>query len=416
MQCNLQNLVLGDDINRNSVIDCNDRNNNCCYDDVNFEDVDNMIAKQFHSLPVQYRNNINEEIHGVKSMSRDETPELIQTSLMQLEIELQNLPMYHRLIYLKACSMEMQSNINKKITLNDSFNEMGTINADKNHISLVSPHLDDECNHPSSTQPDLPASSNATTSLSFCYVKCREFQLTFLRCEFFDAKKAAMRLVKYLELAYKVCGEEALRRPLRVDDIDSSEEFAVFRASNQRLLPFRDKSGRRVLVINTDLSLASLSQSIDPKMRVLLYLWSVLMEDIDAQRRGLVVIFWPRQVKNQRTQTYHEETDEDMSILTANSNGRSTYRTKCKKVKLPASDYSDAGGIIKQAALVPPNGNPDSIWKQFFEAIPIRMCAIHICLPDDEPYCEMIRCFFLLAIGEDHRTRVKAHHGELSPV
>ena len=416
MEFNLQDIMLGGDINVNNDIDVNERNNNCNFDGINFDDLATMIAKQFHSLPVQDRNNINEEIHGVQSMSHEETPELIRTSLMLLEMELQYLPMHHKLTYLKACSMEIKGNINKKSTPNDSINEIGIINADKNHISHVSPHLDEECNHPSSTQPDLPAPLNKTTSLSFCYAKCQEFQLVFLRCEFFDAKKAALRLVKYLELSYKVCGEEALRRPLRVDDIYSSEEMSVLRAGNQRLLPFRDKSGRRVLVLNTDLSLPSSSQSRDPEIKVILYLWSILMGDIDAQRRGLVVVFWPHQVKNQITQTYQEEANEDMNIVTANSNDRSTNHIKCKKVKHQASDNVDTDGIIKQTVLVPPIEDSELIWKQLFEAIPIRMCAIHICLPDDDPHSQMIRWFFMLAMGEDYRTRVKTHHGELSPV
>ena len=70
---------------------------------------DNVLAKQFYSLPVNDRNAIHEEIHGVESMAREETPESIAESLRLLSIELQNLPHPFKLIYERACAPRKHS-------------------------------------------------------------------------------------------------------------------------------------------------------------------------------------------------------------------------------------------------------------------------------------------------------------------
>uniref|UniRef100_A0A7S4ARV9 DUF6824 domain-containing protein n=1 Tax=Pseudo-nitzschia australis TaxID=44445 RepID=A0A7S4ARV9_9STRA len=140
----------------------------------------------------------------------------------------------------------------------------------------------------------------------------------------------------------------------------------------------------------------------------MLYLWSVLMEDVDAQRKGLVVVFWPRCMKNRIARTCAKQKNKDTSSATTKSNGGSPNHTKYKKRKRNTSYDFDSS--IEQTALALPDEDLKWIGKRFFEAIPIRMCAIHICLPD-KPCFRMIRYFFLLVMGEKNRTRVKTHQG-----
>lgn len=129
----------------------------------------------------------------------------------------------------------------------------------------------------------------------------------FLRCELFNPKKAAIQLLTYLELAYETNGEVALRRPLRIDDLQSTEEIDVLKSGHHQILPFRDRSGRRVLALHRDLGLPSasvLSQNVlnsGPGMKLMLYLWTVSAEDIESQRKGLVVVLWPRYTNTNNT-------------------------------------------------------------------------------------------------------------------
>jgi hypothetical protein len=359
-----------------------------------FDFSDDFLAKKFHSLPFQDRNDINEEIHGVRSMACDETTELIEGSLKLLAIELQNLPSRYKTIYRKASSMGVNTSNNNK---NGSFEDL---------VKEIGEEIDDHFhNDPFSYEEISPPS---------CYVKSRNFQLAFLRCEFFDAKKAAMRLAKYLELAYDLYGEEALRRPLRIDDFTSKEEEEIINAGHQQLLPFRDRSGRRVLAIHSDLSLPSsslLARSVltkGPKMKLLLYMWSVLIEDVESQRSGLVVIFWPRYMDRHTTKTNSEQ-DADATTTSALINKRRNKKGDARRAKQKLRKFKHHDG--KELSALVPDADSRSTGMRFFEAIPIRVCAIHVCLPDT-PFFLMVRNILILILGETYRTRVKTLQGK----
>mmetsp|Transcript_23013 Transcript_23013/g.48990 ORF Transcript_23013/g.48990 Transcript_23013/m.48990 type:complete len:358 (-) Transcript_23013:152-1225(-) len=328
-----------------------------------YTDID--VAKQFYSLSFQDRNNINEEIHGVKSMACEETPELIEESLMLLAKELQNLPVRYKCIYEMA--------------------------------------------------PPVKCTNCDDDSSSACYVKSQNFQLAFLRCEQFDSKKAALRLAKFLELAYELYGEEAWRRPLRIDDFKTREEIELFNAGHQQLLPFRDKSGRRVLAVHGDLNLPTsslMSRSVmskGPAMKLLLYLWSVLIEDVSAQQKGVVIVFWPRYVDRSIKQSHPQE-QGDLDTPEVRSRKKKRGTKKLAKRKKRKYCYSNGWNTDSKNFMIP-DGGSRSIGIQFFEAVPIRACAIHLCLPDT-PFCRMIRHVAMLIVGHKYRTRVKTHQGE----
>ena len=330
---------------------------------------EDAIAKQFYSLSFPDRNAIAEEIHGVRSMACEETPEMIEHSLRLLAMELQKLPPDYRRIYQKACSMPCKSTIRRS-------------GNSRNNAFLI------------------PSSD--------CYAKSRDFHLAFLRCESFDAKKAAIRLAKYLDLAYSLYGEEALQRPLRIEDFKTKEEIELLNAGYQQLLPFRDRSGRRVLFIHGDLSLprsSLLARSIlskGPAMKLLLYMWSVLLEDVDAQRRGLVVVWWPQYMNNNGTQ---DKSDEE---------GISPYdsiRRKRRTSELQLNQNTDAADDENNLVLESPDNDSKLLGRHFFEAVPVRACAFHCCSPDT-PVFRMIRHVFLLILDDTYRSRVKTHQGE----
>ena len=362
-----------------------------------FEFTDKDIAKQFFSIPFQDRNAMIEEIHGVGTMAVEETPQLIEESLMMLEKELYNLPSPYKEIYLKACTMDTCFSNNKNGGSDEDLTDVGS----EEHF-LASGVISNQNIHPSSTHCDPDLS---------CYVKSRNFQLAFLRSEFFDAKKAAIRLTKYLELAQTLYGDVALRRPLRIDDFKSREESDVINAGHTQLLPFRDRSGRRVLAIHGNLSLPKTSLmarsvlSKGPAMKLTLYMWSILLEDVDVQRKGLVVIFWPRYVDPDRVEPPPEpDTEEAPDPLPKTKRRRKRRPRRLKNTHV----IDDKTGFGQDFV---PDADSTLMGIKFFEAVPVRISAMHICLPDT-PFFRMIRHITQFILGESFRTRVKTHQGE----
>ena len=76
-----------------------------------------------------------------------------------------------------------------------------------------------------------------------------DFRLRFLRAELFDSKRAVLRFVNYFEFVHEFWGFEIVsKRQVRLSDF-SKEELKFLKKGYFQLLPFRDRSGRRVVVI-----------------------------------------------------------------------------------------------------------------------------------------------------------------------
>jgi len=146
---------------------------------------DAMLAHELNQLSVQERDLIEEEIHGIRHQALAETPEMIQSSLENLAVELDSLPSKEAYDASKA------------------FPE-----------SYI--HTDDD------------------------------FRLMFLRRDFFDAQKAAVRMSKYLDLIRWAFGEDILQRQMSLADLDSAGERHL-KSGAQQVLPGMDRSGRRIV-------------------------------------------------------------------------------------------------------------------------------------------------------------------------
>ena len=151
-----------------------------------------MLSKELHQLSFNDRNAIQEEIHGVRNAAPEETPEGMEEGLAQLQQELQAIPPNQKAAYTKAC---------------------------------------------------LPPQS---------YVHDRSFSLKFLRADLYDCKAAARRVVSYLDMMLDFYGPSVLNRPLRLSDL-GDQELKVLRSGQIQLLPFRDRSGRRVIAFVSDM-------------------------------------------------------------------------------------------------------------------------------------------------------------------
>ncbi len=160
-----------------------------------------LITKNLLRLSFQDRNAIDEEIHGVTNLSRKESPEILHESLTQLSKEL--------------------SKIRSK------------------------------------------AAFDKSQRLNHTFVNTIDFRLRFLRCEFLDAQKAAIRIVAYLALLDELFdGDWALQRPIEITDF-SKDEIKILKSGIFQLLPYRDRSGRPVYM-----ELGDMGFSLDLKTRV----------------------------------------------------------------------------------------------------------------------------------------------------
>jgi hypothetical protein len=127
-------------------------------EDIDSIAVDNLLSQDLHHMSFQERERILEEIHGVSNLCPEETPELLRESLAQLALEVE------------------------AITHKPAYEEAQTF-------------------------PNT-------------YVNHDNFRLRFLRTDLFDAYKAAIRMVKYLELVKVYYGSVALQRPIQLSDLE----------------------------------------------------------------------------------------------------------------------------------------------------------------------------------------------------
>lgn len=149
--------------------------------------VDSMLSEQLNNMSFCDRNQILEEVHGVRNLAVVESPPMVNRALWMLEQEIGKIQ--NKAAYNQA-----------KYVLRSSF-------------------VDDP-----------------------------EFRLRCLRAALFDVKEAARKLTSYLDLCLDYFGPDALTRPIRASDL-GSDGLELLRSGETQLLPFRDRSGRRVMAV-----------------------------------------------------------------------------------------------------------------------------------------------------------------------
>ena len=141
---------------------------------------DERLAKELNNLSLEKREEILEEMHCVKSATVEESPELIESSIHNLQNEIAALPIKDRKAYEESLASNGQ------------------------------------------------------------YFLKREVQLKFLRAERLNAKCAAVRLAKNAKILHKYFGTVALQRPIQLSDL-SKEEQQLLRHGHYQILPSRDR-------------------------------------------------------------------------------------------------------------------------------------------------------------------------------
>jgi hypothetical protein len=216
-------------------------------DSFNPHKVDDLLRNEMMKLSVKDRNGIYEEIHGVRCIAPIETPEFLERSLIELNTELARIPPSEKRAFCHASSTSTSTS---------------TLTSTQNNNNYNYNYCNNQNNHNINYNINNHNNSNKKTN----YVDTDDFRLRFLRCELFDVRKAARRLVNYLDLiAYGLPFEKGLvvlQRPITLSDLNDAEQ-SILRKGHLQLLPFRDRSGRRILTV-----VASLGIRFDPQMWV----------------------------------------------------------------------------------------------------------------------------------------------------
>ncbi|KAL3935899.1 MAG: hypothetical protein SGBAC_008678, partial [Bacillariaceae sp.] len=144
------------------------------------QSADSLIASQMAKLSVADRERVYMDVHGI-SDDAQETPELIQESLMRVQTEIDVLP-------------------------------------DKRAYNIAE-QLDPK------------------------YVRDRDFRLSFIRCEKFDCQKAALRIVRHFQMKLDLFGTDKLAMDITQDDLDMDDMDVLYGCSS-RFLNAYDSGGR----------------------------------------------------------------------------------------------------------------------------------------------------------------------------
>jgi hypothetical protein len=78
------------------------------------------------------------------------------------------------------------------------------------------------------------------------YVRNTDFRLMFIRADFYVAKAAAKRMIKFLDLKRKLFGEDKLGREITLDDFDE-DSMDVVKSGYAQISPCKDRAGRPIV-------------------------------------------------------------------------------------------------------------------------------------------------------------------------
>ena len=248
--------------------------------------------------------------------------------------------------------------------------------------STTTQDQDQQQQHQSSSSATTPSNSNNTSSSSnsktdnnnntnnnnspneiesrkkrilYSYIYHNDFRLKFLRADMYHARKAAHRYLRCLECLLKYFGPYALQRPLMYNDLCKESQDAI-KIGYLQILPSRDRAGRLIVVVQEAINVKT-GHNMSIILKVSLYTFLVVSEDIETQKNGVIFIF---------------STDE-------------------KAVKV-VQDIKDR----KEYAL-------------YREGSPVRRSCTHFCLPENNIKMKHIRAIMMLAMSKEERVRIRIH-------
>jgi len=243
-------------------------------------EVDRLLVKELNQLSFNDRERVMEEVHGVSAINSitDNEEALI---CMQNELDKH----YYSEVGVSAThgnSIEPQTLTTKSFS--PTTDEQIADNTESSNIRNAS-----FSHH---NRNSLSNSSRSFSSSSVLYGAYREarsknslllsdtlFQRAFLVTEDFDPKRAALRLMKYLEFIRELYEtSDVLFRPIFIEDLHMKAKEQLVMGCYQ-MLPDRDSSGRRIFVYLRDIA-----NKISGKLQsqVYMYFAQKLVDDSDG--------------------------------------------------------------------------------------------------------------------------------------
>ena len=360
--------------------------------------IEDSLSKELMKLSFNDRIAIQEELHGVRCRAANETPELIAKSLYKFDVQIvaRRDELQKQYQATGSFQRDMSSSNNNNNNNSDTFSANSSStkydfsnqqNPLRNIRSMSkSPFSSNNSGNKTQQQqqnnkPSGIHSSNCqplNQQVEDCYVNDPNVRLRFLRCECFDVPKAVDRFVNFLELACELYGDYAAERPIHIRDFASRQEEVVLQNSRNQYLPFRDRSGRRVLI---GVGTCDFNIRYDLRFKILFYLHWVASEDVETQQKGVVIVAWP--------------CDE----ATPNGGGST------------ATDSNNDVRLTWEKVLRPQmNKRLVELHKKMNRAMPVRITANHGYFPDT-PFHRALSTLYYFGMESRQRRLYKAHHG-----
>lgn len=326
--------------------------------------IDKVWAKELYEIRKEDREAILDEMHGVRSRSIPETRERIRWALDGMEKEISS----------KVLSSSAAASPSATTT-------------------LVAGHLE------------------AVENLRSAYVASPEFRIRFLRTEFYDIARAALRYFRCLNYLLSLFGAVALERPLKLSDL-SKREISILESGRVQSLLSRDTMGRRIyLVFASNL----FSYSMRERFRVETYvIFGVMAEDEETQLHGAVGIVLFDLKGNGLSDININETTTTKRTCEPSGEERRGQRSINATIATAGNESLWAAwGTNEKKVFKRYSGKRFADSKMYGERVlaePIRWSSIQICMPNERVY-RILKAFVLNCIPSNYRALTRVHTG-----
>lgn len=342
--------------------------------------VEKALSNELMNLSLQERVAIEEEIHGVRcgrSGVDEENEEFLDQKLQEFDA----------LFFAKKQEQQSQEPGNTQLLLRNVVRTHGATVQSKDHKN----HWSYDTTKGTYQYRD----SNGNDFYKGCYLNDLNVRLRFLRCDSFQVPKSVNRLVLFLEFTHELFGDAVADRPIRLSDL-STQELIAFRNSRNQFLPFRDRSGRKVMM-----GVGCCNFHLPLKMRfrmMMLLIWKGA-QDVETQRKGVVTMAW-----------LFDEEQEDEIEAAANSDGS------------PSTSSGSRGGKPKPSSRPKPKAN----WKilrpgfkkqaadyhhKYNLSMPMRVVSVQQFYKDTAFFRALATLYVFYGINKEKRSMYRVHFG-----
>lgn len=130
-------------------------------------------------------------------------------------------------------------------------------------------------------------------ALDRSYTSNFDLRAMFVRAERYHSAEAAQRMIRFFECKRDLFGVGRLTKDITLDDLDV-DDMEALESGGLQLCPAKDSAGRNIITIMLGLRKFKEAENMQ---RACFYIYMVVAQDQDAQRRGIVVVSYSVGVK-----------------------------------------------------------------------------------------------------------------------